>query len=249
MSQWRLTLPPLPPRDRRALIRGAGIVVGLLVLGKGIPAWRSWVVQAEAAASELAESADQAAGLSRALPALRDSLRVRSTQLNAVSATVVPGASPGSSAATLASLLGVAATDAGVKLGGLEPRADTGEPTLGATRARGAHSSFVHVSVHGEMTGDIVAITQFLASLEHGPAMLQVRSLSLTQADPAAPTTRMEILHGDLTVVGLARRAVSVPDTRRVKQVLGEIVATRLLPPAALGGSAASATRQSVDAP
>jgi hypothetical protein len=48
---------------------------------------------------------------------------------------------------------------------------------------------------------------QFLADLEHGPALLVVRDLAIAQPDPLASSDRMEILHAKFTVGGLARRS------------------------------------------
>ena len=100
-----------------------------------------------------------------------------------------------------------AATDAGVKLGSVQPRVDSEPRTLGAARAP-LHQAFARISVHGDAVGDVVALTQFLAELEHGPVLLAVRALSITQPEPAAPSSRMETLHAEFAVVGLARASL-----------------------------------------
>jgi len=232
----RIAVPELSSRDRRTLLRGAAVIAAVLFLAKGVPAWRRWREETGAAAQELAADAQQAETLLKTMPALRDSLRVRSARLQSLAPTIVPGDTPGSAAAALASLVGDAAGDAGVTLGGLEPRADTAEATLGAARSR-TSSPFVRVSVHGQMTGDIVSIMQFLANIEHGPTILAIRELSITQAEPAASTTHMETLHGDVTVVGLARGTPSNKESQRAVVPVGSEVAP--------GSRVASAPRSS----
>lgn len=196
----------LSDRDRRTLMLGAIAIAALLLLTKGVPAWHAWQRDAEAGAIELATDAARSDAAIAAYPVLHDSLRVRSARLQALGSAIVAGADPASAAASLATIVSDAAADAGVKLGAVQPRVDSEPHSLGANRAP-SRQVFTHVSVRGDAIGDIVALTQFLADLEHGPALLAVRELSITQPEPAAPSNRMETLHADFAVVGLARAA------------------------------------------
>jgi hypothetical protein len=198
-----LRLPSLSARDRRTLGRG-GLAVGLLLfLGKGVPAWHLWECESRASAAEVVSDATRADMLLATYPSLRDSLRARSARLLTVGPLVVTGDTPATAAATLASLVSDAATDAGVKLGVVQPRADVSAQTALAPRSA-PRAEFVRVSVHGDLTGDVVGIAQFLGDLERGPTLLSVRDLAIAQPDPQAASTRMEVLHADFTVFGLA---------------------------------------------
>jgi Type II secretion system (T2SS), protein M subtype b len=194
----------LSDRERRTLMFGATAIAALVLLTKGVPAWHAWQRDAEAGAVELAADAARSDAAIAAYPMLRDSLRVRSARLQSLDSAIVAGADPSSAAASLATMVSDAATDAGVKLGAVQPRVDSEPHSLGANRAP-THQVFARVSVRGDVIGDVVALTQFLADLEHGPVLLAVRELSITQPEPAAPSSRMETLHADFTVVGLAR--------------------------------------------
>ncbi len=196
----------LSNRDRRTLMFGATAIAALVLLTKGMPAWHAWQRDAEAGAIELAADAARSEAAIAAYPLLHDSLRLRSARLVSLDSSIVTGTDPASAAASLATMVSDAAADAGVKLGAVQPRVDSEPHSLGASHAP-PHQVFAHVSVRGDALGDVVALTQFLADLEHGPVLLAVRELSITQPEPAAPSSRMETLHADFTVVGLARTA------------------------------------------
>jgi hypothetical protein len=185
---------------------GATAIAALILLTKGVPAWHAWQRDAEAGAIELAADAARSDAAIAAYPLLHDSLRVRSARLQSLDSTIVTGMDPASAAASLATMVSDAATDAGVKLGAVQPRVDSEPHSLGTNDAP-SHQAFAHVSVRGDVNGDVVALTQFLADLERGPVLLAVRELSITQPEPSAPGSRMETLHADFTVVGLARAA------------------------------------------
>jgi hypothetical protein len=196
----------LSDRDRRAATIGVVVICALVTLTKGVPAWHSWQHDAEAAATEVVVDAARADGVIAAYPELRDSLRVRTSRLRSLDASIVSGSDPAAAAASLASIVSDAANDAGVKLESVQPRVDSESRTLGTARVS-SHPAFARVSVHGDAVGDVVTLTQFLAQLEHGPVLLVVRALSITQPEPEAPSSRMEKLHAEFAVVGLARAA------------------------------------------
>jgi hypothetical protein len=211
-----LSMLRLSDRDRRTLIRGAGAIALLIGVGNGVPAWVALQHDTRASAAELAADAARADAEIAALPKLRDSLRARSARLNAIVPSLVAGDGPAASAAMLASLITDAANDAGTKLGALQPRVDSEPRPLGAGRGGvAAPRAFTRVSVHGDVTADVLGLTQFLAELEHGPVLLVVRELGITQPEPAAPSDRMETLHAEFAVVGLAPAAASTRDSRR----------------------------------
>jgi hypothetical protein len=185
----------LSRRDRRTLVIGGSVIGSLVLLSKGVPVWRDWVAASKAGAVEQARAVVEADALVAHAKASRDTLAARNTRYIALAPALIAGNTPAEASATLASLVSSAASGAGVKLGAvqLRPVADTG-----AARA------FVRVGVHADVVGDIRGITTLLASLEHGPARLRVRDVTITQPDAAAPDDRVEALRADLTVEGLA---------------------------------------------
>jgi hypothetical protein len=184
-------------RDRRALTIGAVAIVGLTVLGRGLPAMLSWE-RREATISE-----ERGADLARArvqiarAKTVQDSVRAHGARIVALAPLLLGGDTPATASATLAGIVSGAAARANVRVGALQLHADT------ATRG-----TFVRVGVRGEVTGDIAGVTAMLASLERGPTMLAIRELSITQPEPAATPDHMEALRVELLVEGLMQRPI-----------------------------------------
>ena len=102
-------------RDRRTLALGSAVLAVLLSGSRGVPAWRAWVTESRASASELS---GQVARIRAAVPlrkALRDTLRARRGRVAALEMGLVEGDTPAVAAATLASMLSESAAAAGVK--------------------------------------------------------------------------------------------------------------------------------------
>lgn len=185
----------LSPRDRRVLGGGAGAVLLILVLGRGIPAWRRWDADTRASAGELIAEARAAEARSAGLPAALDSLQARRARFVDVGASVLPGASPAAAGASLAGLVSGAASRAGTVLGSVSVVPDT---TGGGI--------FVRVTVRGDATGDLPSITRMLAMLEGDPHRLILRELAITQPNPGGPPEMPESLRVEFSVQGLAMR-------------------------------------------
>jgi len=185
----------LSARDRRTLLVGGAVIACLVVLARGVPAWRQWLAESRSGAEEQARAAANADALLAHAKPMRDTLAARNARYIALAPAVVAGNTPAEASATLASLVSSAASAAGVKLGAVQLRslADTG-----------GRRAFVRVSVHADLVGDIHGVMTLLATLERGPARLRVRELTVTQPDAAAPGDRVEALRAGLTVEGLA---------------------------------------------
>ncbi len=185
----------LSARDRRTLLVGSAVIASLVVLAKGVPAWRQWVAESRSGAEEQARAAASADALLAHATPMRDTLAARNVRYIALAPAVVAGNTLAEASATLASLVSSAASAAGVKLGAVQLRspADTG-----------GRRAFVRVSVHADLVGDIHGVMAMLAILERGPARLRVRELTVTQPDASAPGDRVEALRADLTVEGVA---------------------------------------------
>ena len=221
-----LSLPTLSPRDRRTITIGAIVIGSVLLLGRGIPAWLEWTRDAQTSATELTADAARADALLATYPVIRDSLRTRSARVVATTLLVLDGDTPATAAATLASLVADAATDGGVTLGAVQPRADANALLTTPGRHLTQHQGFVRVTVHGDLTGDIVGIAQFLGDLERGQAIVSVRDLTISQPEPQAPNTRMELLHAEFTVVGLAIASKEAAANMRGPNHVGATVPT-----------------------
>jgi hypothetical protein len=182
-------------RDRRTLLIGASVIGSLIILTRGVPAWRGWVSAARAGAEEQIGAASDADALMAHARAMRDTLAAREARYVALAPALIAGNTPAEASATLASFVSSAASGAGVKVGAvqLRPVSDTG-----------MRRTFVRVGVRAEVVGDIAGLTTLLATLERGPARLRVRDITVTQPDAAAPSDRVEALRAELTVEGLA---------------------------------------------
>jgi Type II secretion system (T2SS), protein M subtype b len=193
----------LSPRDRRTLAAGALTILLLVLLGRGLPAWRRWDAGVRASAVELAGEAARAELAARELPAMLDSLEARRARLVAVGSGVLEGGSPAASGAILAALVSGSAARAGVQIGSVQVRPDT----AGA-------GTFIRVSVRADGTGDLGAITRMLVLLEGAPELLAVREASITQPAPGGPAEQPEALRLELSVEGLALAAPAAAPVR-----------------------------------
>jgi hypothetical protein len=197
----------LSARDRRTLIIGAAGIGAVLLVARGLPAWRGWVAESRAAAVERSTEAARAEGVVWVLPTLRDSLAARDIRFLALAPELLSGGSVNAAGATLASLVSNAAADAGVKLGAVQLRSRDAPADSGRHGARTPPPSFVRIRVEGDVTGDIHGITHFLLALERGPVRLVVRDLTITQSDAIGAPDRAEVLHATVAVEGLALAA------------------------------------------
>lgn len=194
----------LSPRDRRTLLAGAAAIVLLVLLARGLPAWRRWDAGAAASAAEMTAEASRAEATVRLFPAALDSLEARRERLVALGRGVLAGGSTAGAGAELASLLAGAAARSGVQLGSVQVRADTASA-----------ATFVRVSVRADATGDLPGLLRLLALLEGGPELLAVRDVAINQPQAGGPAEQPEALRMELSVeaLGIARGASMPRDT------------------------------------
>jgi hypothetical protein len=186
-------IPGLSGRDRRVVLLGAAAIALLLLVGRGIPAWRHWDADLHASAAELTAEAARAEAAVRALPALRDSAAARRARLVALAPAVLDGESAASSGAALAALVSGAAAKAGVQVGAVQ----LSQPDSAA------RTVFTRVRVRADATGDLPGLLRFLRELEGGPALVAVREWSVAQPAAGGPAEVAEELRLELTVEGL----------------------------------------------
>lgn len=183
----------LSGRDRRTLTVGAIVIVLLVLLGRGIPAWRRWDAEVRASAARMAAEAARAEQTVRLLPASLDSLEARRARFIAVGGGALDGGTAAASGAALASLVSGAAARAGVQVGSVQVRPDTASA-----------GTFMRIGVRADGVGDLPAITRMLALLEGAPELLAVRELAITQPLPGGPAEQAEALRMEIAVQGLA---------------------------------------------
>lgn len=179
-------------RDRRALIVGVVSIGSLITISRGLPAWRAWRQAAHEEAVRSATDLSRARSLLSVSGAIGDSLASRNDRFLALAPALLGGESPAAGGATLAGIVSGAAATAGVRLGAVQIHPDTT-----------SSETFTRISVRADATGDIAGVTKMLATLERGPTLLAVRSLSIDQSEPAATSDRMESLRVSIVVEGL----------------------------------------------
>lgn len=187
--------PHLAARDRRVLAWGAAIVALLLLLSRGLPAYRTWLREERVAAAELRASVARIEQAMRAARATRDTLAARRARLAAADSALLAAESPAAAGATLAARVADSAAAAGARLGAVQLRADSA-----AARPR-----YVQVAVRADLVADIRALTRLLVAIEGDAARLRIAELTVSQPEVAAPATRPEALRVELVVEALAR--------------------------------------------
>ena len=206
----------LSERDRKTLVLGALVVLGLVLFARGLPAWRRWDAGVRDSAREMADEAARAEATVGALAPSLDSLEARRARLVALGGGLLDGASPAVAGASLSSLVTAAGARTGVQVGSVQVRADTAST-----------GTFVRVSARADGTGDLPAITRMLQALEAAPQLLAVREVSITQSNPGGPSEMAETLRVELVVEGLAlARPDRALERARVRAELGDSVDT-----------------------
>jgi hypothetical protein len=174
--------------------------LSILLIGRGVPAWRSWVRDTRATAQELGHEVERARLVLARRSASSTALRQHAAALDSARSLLLDATTPATAAAELAALLSRAGEEASVRVVRVEVAADTAPSMLIATSGR--------VSA----VGDIQGLADFLWAIEGGPHLLRVRSLSVNQPEPAAGPDRAEALRFEVVVDA---RALGIRDSVR----------------------------------
>lgn len=187
-------LSQLSQRDRRTLVLGAVAVAAMLLVFRGIPAWRARVRDSRAEAEALTERL----ALTRRIVAQQSTHDgVKAPNVLSYAPALLDGDTPAQAAAALASYVSETAAAAGVQLGGIQLSIDS------SAKDR----ELYHVRVRADGSGDVRGVTTLLQLLESdGVPLLAVREFSISQSDPAAPPNRAETLRISFEAEGLARQ-------------------------------------------
>jgi hypothetical protein len=184
----------LTARDRRVLIAGTSIVIGVLALSRGWPAARGWQREVMASATELSAEARRAEASAAALPALRDTLSYRMERFVGLAPRLLTG-SPTGVGAALISWVSEAAGEGHLRLGSTHMSVDTVPGGLMSV-----------VTVRLDAHGDVGGLTHLLRVLEESDLFVAVRELSVTQPEPHAAPDRPESLRIEMLIEALALR-------------------------------------------
>jgi type II secretion system (T2SS) protein M len=175
------------------MLVGGALVACMLLGARGLPAAYLWQRELHANALESRTALYEARILMNSESMLRESTIVRGKRVIDLAPLLLNGDSPSASGATLEGVLSQAAMMSKVQLGAVELQSDSGGKTI-----------FEHVAVRASANGDIRGLTNMLAQLERGPALLSIKQLSITQPEMDAGLNRMESLHMELVVEGIS---------------------------------------------
>lgn len=182
-------------RDRKTLIGGGIVVLSVLMIARGGPAWLRWRSEVEATTNSALAEASAAArtvGRSRSVDGAIRNAELRKME---VSPAFVNGSGIASAAITLASVVGEAATTNGVRIGSLQASGDSAASQSGGVAL---------VRVRGDAIGRLVEVGHFFAALESGVPLITVRELSVSQAQSSGATGRPDALRVQFVIEALA---------------------------------------------
>jgi Type II secretion system (T2SS), protein M subtype b len=187
-------LVSLSKRDRRTLFAGALVVVAIAAGGKGLPALARWQESARSASNVLVARALRAEASAQNRPAVRTALASVRTRLESSGSMLLPAESVVAATASLVDAIGEATDASGAELASMQPTIDT---TRGAV--------LLHPTARVTVIGSAEHVVDFLAAIEEGPALLEIRELSLTIMDQGSVLSQNRSIRAELLIGGLAR--------------------------------------------
>jgi hypothetical protein len=190
-----MTTLPKRPRDRRVALVGCIAVTVILLVGRGVPRLSAWTREARESARTLATEEQRALIDLHSLPIVGESAQARRYALGDALPTLLHGVTTAAITASLAEIVSDAASDAGLRVGAIDVRADTA-----------GTGSYVRVTARTDLTGDVRGLATLLSGLESSGRRLAIRELSIVQSMPAAPAQQAEVLRATMVLDGLARR-------------------------------------------
>ena len=180
----------MTPRDRRAMVTGVGVVLGAVVLLRGVPASGRAIARLRNGAMERHATAARAMALVAGAPAVGDSLTQVLSSVVALAPKLVEGRSSAEAQAALSGLVNLTATRNALKVVGIDALPDS------------SAAVFAQVRVHTALEGDLRGLVGFLRTVETGDPLLTVPSLSVSAPEPGSAKGVPETLHVELIVTG-----------------------------------------------
>lgn len=177
-------------RDRRAVLLGAAILLGVAAIVRGGPA----TVRGLAGLRERAAERQAALARSRDLlarsPLIRDSLALAAAAVVKLAPQLIEGRTRAEAAAALAALVSLDAGRSALKVLRLAPSGDSAAGILQPVR------------VTAELEGDVRGLTQFLATLERRHPLLSAVAFAVTAPEVTPRPNAPEALHLEVEVQG-----------------------------------------------
>lgn len=153
-------------RERRTIVWGLAVALSAVVVMKGVvPFVQHWRAREAQLASALERTA-QLRALSAQTPMLAQNATIAERELSSSPRRVLHARTLSLAASGLQALLQEASDGAGLAVNRVEALADTSSDAVSATLS---------------VTGDIHGLAALLATLEHGPRVLTVERMSVTQ--------------------------------------------------------------------
>ena len=177
-------------RERRALARGAAVVLAAVLLLRVIPAGVRGATAARERAGDRLSTLSRSRDLVRRMPALRDSLGTALAGVVALAPRLLDGRTRAEASAALAALVSLQAGRSGLKVLRLAPAADSSGGILQP------------VDVQAEFEGDAAGLTAFLAAVERGHPLLTLLALAVTSPEAVPRPGAAEALRIEIEVRG-----------------------------------------------
>ncbi len=177
-------------RERRALGRGAAVVLAAVLLLRVIPAGVRGIVAARERAADRLSALARSQDLVRQMPVLRDSLGTALAGVVALAPRLLDGRTRAEASAALAALVSLQAGRSGLKVLRIAP---TGDSSRGILQP---------VSVQAEFEGDAATLTAFLSTVERGHPLLSVVALAITSPEAVPRPGAAEALRIEIEVRG-----------------------------------------------
>lgn len=181
------------PRDRRILLVG-GCAIALMCGGRfGVPAATEWLIVRRTDAIAALQRSAGAEDERHLFAPMRDSLAARRVRLATFDSARITAHSVPEAGALLASRLADLADDGFVRIVSMQVRPDSVSA-----------SAVTRVAVRATGVADVGGLIDMLREVEGRAALMMVRELSVTQADPSQSDAKAESLRFEVLVEGLA---------------------------------------------
>ncbi len=199
MSGLRGAWAALAPRERRAVLGGAAVVVVAMLGLRGAPRFVRAVEVRRARAEQAVLALARAREALAEQPVARDSLAVRAARLVALAPRLFGGRSPAEAGAEVTSFTSGRGAARGVRILRQDVATDS------------ATAPFLRVRLRLEAEGDVTGLMQWLADLEEGEKLIALSRLTISAPEPGAGVQQMERMRAEVTLVGWSAPELSRP--------------------------------------
>ncbi|HEX7051888.1 MAG TPA: GspMb/PilO family protein [Longimicrobiales bacterium] len=196
-----MRLRELTAAERRTIAIGGTIIVSLVAVFRGVPAWMAWRVEARDNAVVLRAEVARATAMHAAFPMMLDSLEARIARLREMRPAPLAAANAQEAGAVLMRLVEEAARAGSIQVTALDVDVDTA-----------GTGSLPRVAVVLDGAGDITGLATMLRELEAGPIAVAVQGLSIAPQNIETPENEIETLMLRLRVEALALGAEVTDD-------------------------------------